>query len=236
MSDRTCSVGGCARPVLARGWCSKHYSRWRRFGDPLALGYDPLPEGCAVDGCARKPVARGWCDPHYRKWRKYGDPTVSAPVSIRNVGDRFWSKVDRSAGPDACWPWTATTSRDGYGRFAYPVTVGGRVHAHRFSYSLAHGPVPDGLVVCHSCDNPPCCNPAHLFLGTPADNSADMVAKGRQARGERQHLAKLTEAAVREIRRLHGEGHTCAALADRFKVSVPTVQSVVVRLTWKDVG
>lgn len=109
--------------------------------------------------------------------------------------ERFWSKVDRGGGPDACWLWTAHKTRGGYGQLRVD---GHQATAHRVSWELAHGPIPPGhgyhgTCVLHRCDNPPCCNPSHLFLGTNADNMADMKAKGRQARGDthgaRTHLS-----------------------------------------------
>jgi hypothetical protein len=88
---------------------------------------------------------------------------------------RFWSKV-RQDNPDSCWPWPGEKSDGGYGRFT---VRGRRYRASRLAWELAHGPIPKGLLVCHDCDNPPCCNPKHLFLGTHADNVQDRVEKGR---------------------------------------------------------
>lgn len=112
------------------------------------------------------------------------------PWKARDINERFWEKVDKSAGPDGCWLWQAQVHPRGYGRFA----IGSRtdktrqqVPAHRVAYELGNGPIPEGHYVCHRCDNPPCCNPAHLFTGTQQENMNDMKAKGRQnkPRGDR---------------------------------------------------
>lgn len=96
-----------------------------------------------------------------------------APLDLPEVAGRFWSKVDKGPG---CWTWTGATQNYGYGA----VTIHGLTRrAHRVSWELAHGPIPDGLHVCHRCDNPPCVNPDHLFLGTAQDNVDDKDAKGR---------------------------------------------------------
>lgn len=157
--------------------------------------------------------------------------------------ERFWAKVDRR-GDEDCWPWTgALDSRGRYGQFM----TGGRLtrrrwQAHRFALALTNGVEPPAdLVACHSCDNPPCVNPAHLFLATQADNLADMWRKGRghdgtnAERGEKRHNAKLDPAKVRAIREKRSQGSTLASLADEYGVHWTTVRSVVLRQQWKHV-
>lgn len=92
--------------------------------------------------------------------------------------ERFWAKVDKR-GPDACWPWLASRCDSGYGKFR----VGKMTRSHRVAFELGGGEIPDGQCVLHRCDNPACCNPAHLFVGTFNDNVQDMVRKGRQRSG-----------------------------------------------------
>lgn len=113
---------------------------------------------------------------------------------------RFWSKVDRSAGPDACWPWTASLIK-GYGHFG-KVVDGKWVDrkSHREAYELVNGPIPAWASVLHSCDNPPCSNPAHLRLGSVSDNAADRVARGRGCVGVKNGRARVTPEQVAEIR------------------------------------
>jgi hypothetical protein len=92
---------------------------------------------------------------------------------------RFWSKVDKNGGANACWEWTAK-ARSNYKKWYGAFNVGGRVdRSHRVAWELENGAIPEGLCVCHRCDNPKCCNPAHLFLGSHAENMSDMRAKGR---------------------------------------------------------
>ena len=146
--------------------------------------------------------------------------------------ERFWEKVEKTE--NGCWEWTAGKFNAGYGQFA----VNGKHQlAHRFSYELTYGEIPDGLFVCHRCDNPPCVNPEHLFLGTHADNMADRNEKGRVSKGEEHYYSKLTEENVLEIRQrvASGKWGIKSKLAKEFGVSNPQISDIVNRKKWKHV-
>jgi hypothetical protein len=141
---------------------------------------------------------------------------------------RFWSKVKRGE-PNECWPWLAHRDRHGYGRF----TVRGRsALAHREAYALFYGHEPQGMLVCHSCDNRSCCNPDHLWAGTHGDNVRDMLAKGRQddRRGERNPATKLTADQACAIR--NAVGVKQSTLAARYGVSVSMVSLIRLGQAW----
>jgi hypothetical protein len=150
--------------------------------------------------------------------------------AMLDVLARFWAKVDRSGD---CWEWTAGGLPEGYGRFR---AFGQNVVAHRFAWILMNGPIPDGVMVLHECDNPKCVRPAHLFLGDHVANKTDAVAKARHSwpRGERHPRAKLTEADVRAIRARRGE--PLASIAADFPVGVSTIGRVLQGRYWREVG
>lgn len=149
-------------------------------------------------------------------------------MGVRNVPENAWRHVLRDT-DEACWFWTGSIDSHGYGRFS----VGGMSRlAHRVIYELATGEAIDGALICHTCDERRCVNPAHLYRGTPADNMRDMVERGRD---RRRGNAKLTETQVREIRQMAETGHTQREIAAWFGVTQPAIGYVLRRATWKHV-
>lgn len=148
---------------------------------------------------------------------------------------KFWEKVDQSGGPDACWPWTLRRVPFGYGMTYYGDCK--NTYSHRLAWEITNGPIPPGLYVLHRCDNPGCCNPRHLFLGTYADNAADRHAKGRSGnhKGQANGRANLTEDDVCAIRRGVTMGAKQVEMARQFGVPAVTVNHIIRRRTWAHV-
>lgn len=165
------------------------------------------------------------------------------PGTDENLFKRFMKHVQITEG---CWPWKGCTLRGGYGRFD---TEGRHLRAHRVAYLTFRGPIPGGTLVCHSCDNPPCVNPAHLWLGTNHENILDALAKGRHknrvnlprpeqqnlAIGERNGSAVLTQGQVVELRLMAAGGMQFKLLAKEFGVCPSTIADIVHRRKWKHV-
>jgi hypothetical protein len=150
----------------------------------------------------------------------------------RHTVEDIWALIDQSGGPDACWPFTGYCKPKGYGAISFDGKVW---ETHRLVYVLMHGEPAPGLIVRHTCDNPPCCNPAHLINGTLADNMYDRRDRGRYATGEAHHNARLNEAKVLEIHRLRAEGLKQTDIAAAIGVSPALVNFVLTGRAWSHV-
>ena len=181
-------------------------------------------------------TAQSWCKVCMRKnWREWA---VKNGKVARTESERFWAKVDRKA-TDECWEWRGSHNKSGYGKFWSESKLRS---AHRVVWELTQGLIPDGLCVCHKCDNPSCVNPIHLFLGTQADNNRDRDRKGRTAHGKEHGLyargknnpcAKLEPSQVRAIRLVYAAGGaTQADLAQEYGVSCSQIWRIVNRKRW----
>jgi len=147
-------------------------------------------------------------------------------TAVPPMTDSLWNRVKKRS-PDECWPWTGYRTKlggrsHGYGR------LGGKI-ASRLIYERAHGPIPAGMFVIHRCDNPSCCNPTHLAVGLPRDNSADMVAKGRSSRGEKRPLARLTDKQAKTIRT---DTRSLKAIAADYGISITLVSAIRLGHRW----
>lgn len=197
------------------------------------VGPMPVQSTCSILDCGRPHYARSWCTLHYRRWQRHGD-MLSHPRRVQQtVERRFWSNIDMTGGPAACWPWTGSRRDAGYGRLGIRTRTAQVTH---LALEFAGHPRPQELFAIHSCDNPPCVNPAHLRWGTQLENMADKIARGHDTAGERNGSAILGVEEVRAIRAAYSRGGvTQYELAEDFGVSQSTVGQIVRRGLWKSV-
>lgn len=149
------------------------------------------------------------------------------------IDKRFWNKVDKKD-EDECWNWLSSKNEEGYGQFKYDDKM---IKSHRFAYILCHGKISDNMFVLHSCDNPSCCNPKHLYLGSQKDNMEDMVNKGRQCKltGENHGRAILKNVEVNEIRKLYNtRKYSQKQLSFMYKISQGVISEIINNKIWKD--
>lgn len=176
-------------------------------------------------------IACQQCGARFRPTRGHANKYCSHPCywkAKRTDPGTFWNRVGQPT-ERGCREWQGARSSSGYGTFR----VDGRtVAAHRHAYELTHGRLSPGAEACHTCDNPPCCEPSHLFAGSKRDNQLDKVAKDRHVKGERDANAKLTDAAVRAIRASTEDKHTLAA---RFGVHHRAIWMVRTYRSWRHV-
>lgn len=166
----------------------------------------------------------------YDGWNRFIRGHNSQP---RSLADRFWEKVQKT---DSCWIWTGAHMSNGYGSIG-SCAKGRRLLAHRVSWELHNGPIPDGLCALHRCDNRTCVNPNHLFLGTYKDNALDMHAKGRDnhCKGETAPSTFLTNADVLAIRAEFAQGQRIADIARNRGLKYYHVSNIVHRKTWRHI-
>lgn len=231
----TCSVGICDGPAnAAYGMCHAHYRRFR-LGKPVDVVITrAVPRGgqCQLSDCDKDAWTGGLCSTHYNR-RREGEADWDRPIHdyIRtdDLGERLRHYCPEGA-PDECWEWTQAINKN-QGMIA---VVGSKLRgAHIVAWEIANGTtVPPGLVVRHRCDNGICTNPAHLEVGTHADNVQDKVDRGRQLQGEDVPTSKLTEEEVLEICRLYDAGESQYELAAKFNTTQANVSFIVRGETW----
>lgn len=197
------------------------------LSEHYGLGYKPIKRWLAENGLeARRPRGNIYTSRH-RTWQLTSTQEKIDAMFSPERRSQFWTSV-ASGEPDACWPWTGTRSRLNYGSY----TLRGINHrAHRVAYMLSKGPIPADLHVLHSCDNPPCCNPRHLRVGTVLENSRERTAKGRVPVGEKNGGAKLRAEDVYVIR---GSTESSTVLGRRYGVHPSTISSIKRRFLWAD--
>jgi hypothetical protein len=163
------------------------------------------------------------------------------PVTPKPLHVRFWPKIEKGPNADDCWKWIGAKTENGYGVIGAGARGTGVLKAPRASWLIHHGEEPGEMLVCHKCDNPECCNPLHLFLGTNSDNMKDCSNKGRlkipHRRGEANNKSKLTEAQVIEIRLVYKNRckiNGAQPLGRKHGVHWKTILKVIKNQTWKN--
>lgn len=197
--------------------CLKHTARQKQLANKIRV--------CAYCNQEYSPSVEGkrqrFCSKRCGLLNRYSSPEYTA-----SIPDRFWSYVDKSSD---CWEWQATIHTGGYGEFS---VNGHYILAHRYSWELHNGMPAGNLLVCHSCDNPRCVRPDHLFLGTDADNVQDMIKKRRHQHGEAHRSSKFTPAEVRAIR---ASTETIRTLARHYGVAHSTIGNIKRGKTWSHI-
>ena len=193
-----------------------------------------MSKSCTVEGCSGLISARGMCNTHYMQQRRAGLLPVGtrAPAPLE---ERFFRQLEKTV---SCWIWKGRSAGKGYGSIGLGGKGAKSILAHRLSYQIHKGPIPEGMVVMHSCDNPRCVNPDHLDAGTQSQNIKDAFALGRKInlpsglKGESHGASKLTEKIVLEIRESKVSMSKLAALHGVVK---STIERIRYRKTWRHI-
>lgn len=188
---------------------------------------------CSVEACGRSIHARGWCKKHYAKWSMHGDATTTLRLVSGTVEERLrhhgW---DTTA--SGCWEFRSGAMKSGHCRIRMN---GKHVLVHRLSYETWVGPIPEGQLIRHKCDNPPCMNPDHLEPGTHQDNRDDVMARGNPTfkRGSDHYASKVDEDQVRAIRAGYTSGNSLVSLSLEYGLSTSAIKKIADRRSWKHV-
>ena len=227
MNKMICSVNGCESPVKCKCLCNKHYQRSRIHGDVNAFNAK-RGHGCLVPSCDGKHRAHGYCLKHYTRFIRYGD-VDHVEITVGDNKKRLMDSTEISA--SGCWEWKKRIHDGGYG----VVSLNGRLEqAHRASWMVFVGEIPQGMQVNHRCHNRSCINPEHLYIGTQTENMKDMKDAGRENRatGERNGNARLTKGMVLSIKLLLKEGKKSKEIASVFGVAPTTVSAIKNKKIW----
>ena len=200
---------------------------------------------CLIESCDREAKKRKMCLAHYKRWKDQGDNfDRSSIVDVSNPISRFNAKLGKP-NESGCIEWLGERRyKNGYGIFH--LSDGKTMGAHRKAYEIVNGKIPDGLLICHRCDNPPCCNVNHLFLGTASDNMMDMANKGRHPykRGMKREpvvigskcgTAKLNEDKVREIKIKLNNGIKGTVIARKYGIVDQVIYDIKHGRSWKHI-
>jgi hypothetical protein len=190
---------------------------------------------CYIDGCNGKIEAYGLCKKHYRRIKAHGTPD-GGKYSRASLEVRFWRKVEKKS-ENECWTWLGSKTPKGYGSIIKDDGSKKKIGAHRASYIINKGEIPDGLYILHSCDNTSCVNPNHLRAGTQSENIKEAFDKDRKTQpilfGEENPKSKLTIEQVKFIKANPQLGHK--HIADMFGLSPNCIRGVRIGRTWKEV-
>lgn len=186
-----CSIQDCGQKSIARKLCRHHYKKWYKYGDPLHVKIIYKNILCLVPECNNFVHAKKHCSMHYRHIKKYGEIKTKQHknkwINHKTIETAFWGYVTKKD-KDECWEWEGVIAGGGYGSLWFEMR---QYRAHRISYLINKGDIPEGLFVMHSCDNRKCVNPNHLSIGTHSDNMRDCANKGRTAFKKGQPIPQL---------------------------------------------
>lgn len=228
-TSRVCSIPDCGKPLDALGLCKKHYERVRRARKPKRERTPRAEQSCHWEGCARPVYAKSACLPHYRRQRKRPGDFSPLNSGTGEAREHYFGLLSTEEFPDTCVEWPFAKTR-GYGS----VHINGRtLRVHAEMAAKVHGARPKGHFACHTCDNPSCVNPRHLYWGTPTENAMDAVTRRRRALGEAAPHAKLTEAMALEIR---NGSEPIKSLARRFGVDKARISRIRNGKAWRHIS